>query len=440
MTQSPMRKVGAAAITKVVVMVVTGIFGLVTSRLILQHFGIEAYAQYGLLASLPSLVPFADLGIAAVIINAAAEAEDPRHDRLLQRTLTSALRVLLAAGAVIAVLGVILSLLGLWPTLLGPGLSQGGEWVAGACAVILALTLPLSIGARLLVGLGRNSTQIATQALTAPIILGLVGFCIVIHAPVAHQLAIFAYIASAAVAATSLCIAARLVSPQLGCALKAVPRLRREPGVKVMNLAGPMLVQMLALPIAMQTARILVSHLGGATELAHYNLGSQLFGIALQTIAAAGVALWPFYARARAARRVDSPFAPTVWFLLGGIGLAGSMAVMSPWLVELVSAGTLVLDPLLIAAFVGFVAVQAAKYPSGMYMTDLRGLRFQMLPTVIMIPVALGGSLWLVPALGAAGSVIAVTLAVTLCQLVPNFLYVRWDVGMRRREMQETPA
>lgn len=435
---SPWRGIGSAAIAKVLVMGVTGVVALFTSRLILQHFGVGAYAQYGLLASLPALVPFADLGIAAVIINAAAEADDPRSDRLLRRTITSALRVLLVAGAIIAVGGLLLSALGLWPTILGPGLLDGGSWVAGACVVILGITLPLSIGARLLVGLGHNTTQIATQALTAPLILAMVGFSIAVGVPAGQQLAIFAYLASAAVAATSLCIAARILAPQLGRAIREVPRVRTEPGVRVMDLAGPMLVQMLALPVAMQTARILISHLGTATELAEYNLGSQLFGIALQTIAAAGIALWPMYARARAVQRVDSPFAATVWFLLGGLVLAGGMAALSPWLVELISTGALALDPLLIVAFVAFVAVQAAKYPIGMYMTDVRGLRFQVLPTILMIPVSLGMSFWLIPPLGAAGCVLAITAAVGACQVVPNLIYVRLDLRARRSAMQSS--
>ena len=70
-----------------------------------------------------------------------------------------------------------------------------------------------------------------------------------------------------------------------------------------------------------------------------------------------------------------------------------------------------------------------------MYMTDARGLRFQMVPTVVMIPIAVGLSLWLIPSLGAAGSVLAVTLAVVVCQVIPNVLYVRADLRRRTREL-----
>lgn len=427
--------VASAAGAKVVVMGVTGLIGLVTSRLILQHYGVEAYAQYGLLASLPALLPFADLGIAAVVINAAAESSDPRRDERLRRTLTSAIRVLVASGSVIALVALVLSLLDLWPAILGAGLLAGGGWVAGICMMLFGLVLPLTIGARLLIGLGRNTTQIATQVLTAPIILACIGGCVFFGVAAGDQLAIFTYVASAVVATVSLSIAARLIAPQLRLAVHDVPRMRQVRGVPVLHLAVPMLVQMLALPIAMQSARILISHLQGAEQLAQYNLASQIFGIALQTIAAAGVALWPIYARARAASSIDSPFMPVLWFLLGGTVLGGAMALASPLLVEITSAGKLQLDGLLVGSFVVFITAQAAKYPVGMYMTDVRGLRFQMLPTIVMIPIAIGLSLALIPSLGAAGSVLAVTIAVVVCQVIPNLLYVRADLRKRTREL-----
>ena len=112
--------------------------------------------------------------------------------------------------------------------------------------------------------------------------------------------------------------------------------------------------------------------------------------------------------------------------------LAGSMALLSPWLVRLASAGNLTLDANLVYAFVAFVALQSLKYPLGMYMTDAKGLSFQVVPTILMVPIALGLSWWLIPVLGAAGSVVAVSLAVASCQVIPNFLYVRIDLRRRR--------
>ena len=432
MIGSRWRNVGNAAVAKVLVMGVAGVLGLLTSRIILQHYGVEAYAQYGLLNSFPALLPFADLGLAAVVINAAAGSSDPSRDPRVRRALLSATRVLFISGGIIVFVSAAITALGLWPAILGPGLMNDGTWVAGVAMALFGIGLPLTIGPRLLVGLQKNTLQIAFSGLAAPVVLALAGATVVLQVPAAHFLALFTYIAGIVVSTVSLVAAARLISPQVSTIFRQVPHRHAHPGTKVMDLAGPMLVQMLALPIAMQTARIMVSHLGGTGELAEYNLASQLFGMASQTIAAAGVALWPMYARARAEGRVESPSRPSLWFLGGGLVLAGSMALLSPWLVRLASAGNLTLDANLVYAFVAFVALQSLKYPLGMYMTDAKGLSFQMIPTVLMVPTALGLSWWLIPVIGATGSVVAVCLAVAVCQVIPNFLYVRIDLRRRR--------
>lgn len=256
--------------------------------------------------------------------------------------------------------------------------------------------------------------------------------------PIEQYLAVFTYLASILVSTLCLVIAAKAVAPQLRYVWRDVPRLKTVRGSQVMNMAWPMLIQMLALPIAMQTGRILVSHLGGTLALAEYNLANQLFSIAVQTISAAGIALWPIFARARAAGRIESPMPATIWFVVAGLVLSGGMAILSPWLAALASGSTLTLDTALVLSFVVFVALQAAKYPIGMYMTDIGGLRFQVIPTILMIPVSLGVAVWLIPQIGGAGAVVGVSAAVLLFQVIPNLFYVRWDLAKRRRAGAES--
>jgi len=81
---------------------VAGVFGLINTRIIIGHFGTDAYAQNGLLATFPSLMPFTDLGIGAVILNTVAGSEDLPRDAVVRRTLTTAVRVLLISSLVIA--------------------------------------------------------------------------------------------------------------------------------------------------------------------------------------------------------------------------------------------------------------------------------------------------------------------------------------------------
>jgi hypothetical protein len=86
--------------------------------------------------------------------------------------------------------------------------------------------------------------------------------------------------------------------------------------------------------------------------------------------------------------------------------------------------------------FVVFVTLQAAKYPAGMYMTDKRGLTFQVIPILIMVPLNLGISWWLVGVVGAAGPILGSAIGVLACQVIPNLWYVRRDLAKRRAVLE----
>lgn len=421
---APWRSVGNSAVVQVVVTGLSGLLGMVTARLIIEQFGVAQYAQYGLLASLPSLIPFADLGMAAVVVNVLASSERANTDPAVRRTLTSAFRILLCSGLTIAAIGVLLGVLGWWPVVLGPGLLNGGALAATVCVTILGLALPCGVGARILVGLGRNPLQTALTGLTAPFVMA--GVLVILAVSGSGSfLAIASYGAAAVVAVVLLVTASRLVRPQVGAALRDVPRLRTVPGARVFDIAWPMLVQMISLPIAMQTGRILLSHQGSAVDLAQYNLAAQLFGVVLAGVSTAGLALWPHFARARSQSVKASPFRASLVFTAAGIVLALLLAMLLPLLVPLVTDGEFGLGLPLVAAFVVFTIVQAAKYPVGMYMTDGAGLRAQVLPIVLMVPLNLGLAWWSIPYLGAAGPVWATALSVLVCQVIPNALWVR---------------
>ena len=124
-------------------------------------------------------------------------------------------------------------------------------------------------------------------------------------------------------------------------------------------------------------------------------------------------------------------------FLGGGLVLGILTALVIPWLSDFVSNGMITVDSLLIVWFVVFVALQSVKYPLGMYMTDKPGLRFQVVPTILMIPVSIGLSIWLVPSWGGAGAIAGSDVAVALFQVTPGIWYVARDV---RRRVRSTTA
>ena len=429
---APIRR---TALAKVLVMGVTGVFGLINTRLIISHFGTDAYAQYGLLATFPNLMPFTDLGIGAVILNAVAGSSDLRHDAVVRRTLTTAIRVLLASALVIATTGIVLGLMGLWPTLLGAKLMDGGGVTATLCLVVYAAALPLSVGQRVVVGMGRSATQVISQGVVSPALTCMLLLAVVPRLEAGNAVSVMSYVANTLVSIVCVVVAWRTTRPLLADALRDVPRLREVRGVRIVDTAGPSLVQALIIPIAFQTDRLLLSHLGGGQTLAQYNLAAQLFNLLTQTVSVTGMAMWPHFAKARADGRVESPFGAARAFAAMGGGLSLGLVIVAPWMASVLSDGKIELPITLLAANIANVVVEAAKQPLGMYMTDPRGLRAQMIPVVILVPMNLVLSWVLIAPLGAAGPIAGSVIAVIVCQLAPYALWVSAD--LRRRRVQE---
>lgn len=430
-----------AAGAKVLVMGVSALFGLITTRLVIQHFGTAAYAQYGLLASFPTLLPFADLGIGAAVLNAVGASDRVRDDQLVQRTITTALRILTVSAVLIATGGVLLQLLDAWPTLLGDGLLPNAGITATLCLVIYASVLPLAVGQRIIVGMRRSATQILSQGVVSPAFFLAVTACIWLAIPAGPQLSLLSYGANTLTTFICLAVAWRATFPLLRDAMRDVPRLRAVPGVKVLDVAWPQLVQSLVIPVGFAFDRILISHFGTAGMLARYNLAYQLFGLVTQVIVVAGVALWPFYARQRATGRISSPAGPVLVYSALALVLGLGLAILAPWLMGFLSQGQIAPDMWTLLGFVAYGVVTAAKQPLGMYMTDPRGMRAQIPWVLVMVPANLALAVLLIGRLGAGGPMVAATLTSLVFQVIPYAVWVRRDLRRRRREaLDEAPT
>ena len=221
------------ALSKVLVMGVAGVFGLINTRIIIGHFGTDAYAQNGLLATFPSLMPFTDLGIGAVILNTVAGSEDLPRDAVVRRTLTTAVRVLLISSLVIATAGVVLGLLGAWPALLGEDLMDGGGTTATACLLVYAAALPLSVGQRIIVGMGRSATQVISTGVVSPALTCMLLAAVVARLDAGNAVPVMSYLANTLVSLICIVVAWRATRPLLADAMRDVPRLRAVRGVRI---------------------------------------------------------------------------------------------------------------------------------------------------------------------------------------------------------------
>ena len=143
------------------------------------------------------------------------------------------------------------------------------------------------------------------------------------------------------------------------------------------------------------------------------------------------------FARARADRRIENPFKPAMIFSGGGFLLALALVAVTPWAARVMSHGKIVLPVALVWAFAVYVAVEAGKQPLGMYMTDPRGLQFQVVPVLILVPMNLAISWVLIGPFDAAGPILGSVISVVLCPIIPYAWWVRRDVARRRRELAQ---
>lgn len=274
---------------------------------------------------------------------------------------------------------------------------------------LIGLALPFGLGQRILTGLGKNHVSIILNGLNRPLVLAVLALLIMAGAGVGGYVAVLVYGSSVAVGIIATVIAAKRIRPALGIALRQACQLRTVRGGRVFDVAWPMLLQMTALPIALQSDRIVLSHFSTLTELNRYNLATQFYTPILLVMSSAGMSLWAVFARERAGLDSSGTSPRRMALTFGGLGAAAALVVslLAPWVADLATDGRVDVPWLVAFSFSALMVFQGVNYPLGTYITDAPGLRFQAVMILIMLPVNLGLSVVLAGPLGASGPAIA---------------------------------
>jgi len=400
--------------------------GLTITWFILREFGVQAYAFYALLVAIPSILVFGDLGTGASLVNTIAASPDPQRDVRVGRHLLSTLRITFGFAAVLSLVAGGLYFLGLWPVLLGTGETLSGAGaVACIAAFLFAMSLPLSLGQRLFLGLQKSHLGVILQSLQLPLTLLLILAQIYVLRLRSGQIAPISFFASLViVGGMSLLWARRYLNAPITWAFRNLFS-RRIRGARVMDLGLPMLAQTMLVPVAVQSDRIILAHLSTTQELALYALAAQVFAGVQSLIAAAGLSLWPVFTRQQSRGEAARPGV----YVLAFVGIAAAMCsvilLLQEPLFRLLSDGKLEMRWSVLLAFTFAACVQAALYPIGMSMMDLRSVRFQVLPILASVTANIALSVLWAGRLGATGPVLATAVATLVFQLIPFALYAR---------------
>lgn len=420
--RSSLAGAGRSVTVRIVTLPATAFFALLTTRLVVHYYSAGAYATFALVISLPALIPIADLGLGTAVTDAIAR-RDILGDEPVAHVLRKTALILASFGLVFAILATLCGALNLWPSVVGSRVGDVDLAVTVAM-VVFGISLPATLGYRVLLGLEKQHIAVLLQGVSGGLVAVAVATASVLRLPVWTL-----YAFPAAMQAVAGAIACRWA-----WSTGSVPALRlhfsrskpRSPMPHgSLSLALPAAIIAAALPLALQSDRLVLSHMAGLDAVARYSSASQVFSPLLSLVLAGGMSLWPTFLRRRAlepdAFRGDYMAALRL-FTVGGVGLALALALISPPLTAWVTDGRAGAPLSLGVAFAVLLTIYSVHMPSGMLNMDLSGLRFQAGVTCVMLLVNLPLSLFLAREMGASGPVWASSASMLCCVLFPTLI------------------
>ncbi|WP_442903346.1 lipopolysaccharide biosynthesis protein [Gordonia sp. 135] len=427
-----MRSAGA----RVLVLPISGVCSLATTAVAIDYGGIDSYAAISVVLAIALLLPFADLGLGAGVINAYSDGRGPDDRRDL---LASTVRLLVLSASLLVVAAILVSVFVSWSRLFGfseePPTPSGIEGAIVLAVVIFAISVPLGVGQRILIGIGKNHYVVFAGAITSVVTL-----LVVVVVSVAGLPSAFMAVAAAVGVLVSSLVMLRLAWSSIDLRFAdLIDRRRRARGV--LSLGAYMLCVSCFLAILFQSGRLIISHLCDDYQLASYSIAMQLYLPAVSILGSAGFALWPMFAGRRGRASTGGVSQVSFTKLVGimvALGSAGCIALVFVLpLVSRVVSGHSVDPPLSLGLGVGALLVaQSAQVVPGMYLTDLAGMRFQAVCAILAATSAVLLGVYVAGPFGATGVVFATAAAVFLFQAAPSTVRM-W---LRERSLRYGPS
>lgn len=407
--------------------VVAGV-GLYNTSLIVGETGAVSYGIVNTIATLGALLPFADLGIGGSVTTAVAlrHQDGTRRGLRVQERVVAAYRALLLVAAALCAFSVAIGVLSLWDDILGQTFSPVEQSLISACLIIFAFGIPCGLGARMLVGLGRNTLAVAIGMTSSLFTLATtVSLTLLDVTDMAFALSGFAGGLIANSVATLLAL-----------------RLIRQDGIRIpfplkkgyhfthgrlLAGSGWLFVVTIGLPVGLETGRIVLSHVSSPHELSEFALMSQIYVLTWSVISTSAGALWTIFAQARE----DAKGSYRIWRLMVAIFGIGSLVAgvllwqAGPWIGSVISGGRIDVGQGTAAAFAVLLLAQSLHLPAGSLLTRPRELRYQAICVALMAIVSLSLGISMAPTHGSMAIPVGAATGVFLGQFIPDLFFVR---------------
>lgn len=401
-----------------------------------QH-GSSAYAAFAIVASLVNLLPFADLGLGASIVNATSDRSAAQLTRGQYRRTVSKARdfmviLMLLVIGLTALAYYVFSFDGLLGNLAAtPGIPEATAYTF-AC---IALAIPLGMGGRVLQGLGRM-IDVVRIGMVGPI----VQVCIYIPLMILGAPA-YAYFwgpgtAYLATAALGYWVARRRYGLRLNFPFASL--FKPDPrGTSLWRTAAPFLIVSVGMTIGFQSHRVLLSHFGTPLNVAEYSLVAQFLGPLLAITGVVGQNLWARYRKDLHTNSLTvSAFRHhLVIFAFIGLFFAAVLFCLAPIAATVLSDGQVSPPTLLVVGAVCYLLIQAIHQPSAMLLSDTRGLWFQAACVILVAASTVTLIVFSVPHLGAAAPYLAMAASMLVLQVIPSIRVAYKRVARQERNV-----
>lgn len=369
-----------------------------------------------LVSTLPSILPSLDFGLGAEITNrAAVAATAPAAHISTQRAARTRLGMI-SGGFLVAVL-LVSATVG-WPAALGISSRPDLNLPVTVALSLTSLSIVAASGVPTLIGFKRNVLLTVVQGSSAIVSLLVVLVLSVLGATEGYLVAS---------ASTGLAVSTWVAYI---CASRSRPmrearRVDHSPSdarpISFRHTARPMLVILTSTPLAIQSGRLIIAWLVGVAAVAGYSATFSVFAPLYSVAQIGGRSLWAEFAEVRESGVDPRPLFRRSLLITSLVGfvLASGFVVLGPVLVSFATSGK-VSVPFELFLVLGFaILVISVHQPSGMFLTDAAGLRFQAFTSVAMAVVSVALGVALAGMLGVLSPAIGLATGLLVCQALP---------------------
>jgi hypothetical protein len=426
------RAIILATIFRVVGTPLVALVGLLNTAVIVRQTGEVVFGLVSLVTTLTLLLPFADLGIGAVVITACSRTRRLTDDGTAVATVQRGMRTLNVVAVVIIMISLVIMATDSWGFLLGSSTGPTDRVAITVAACLIALGVPAGIGVRILLGLNMNPLAVVLTMSNAVFTL-----LITLALKTAGITGIWYAVSGAGGALLGNCIATALVLRISGLAWSAFARPGAEhAGSKLLHGSVWMFVVGIGLPLGLQSHRLVLSHVSTAAELSRYALMAQVYTVAWMAFDTAGMALWPVFVKRRPHMRASTQLwlrSAAAFGALSAVAGVG-IVVLGPWATSVLSGGEVVATRALAVAFAALLVIQCIHLPAGMMLSMPQEARWQAFCVAAMGVTSVVLGVWWAGKWGGTGVVAAAAVAILAAQVTPDFVWIPRLLRRRARE------